>query len=233
MQTHNYEKYASRYAQRQILSSDYVAFRDLPGLFSRLNIKGKALDYGCGAGRSTRFLKTHGFETVGIDIDPAMLAQARREDPNGRYFLVNDSTLPFSNASFDLVFSSYVVLELSSKEVLTRVMRESVRVLRDDGYLIVITNTPEFYSGKWVSCEVEFPENTNPLKSGQQVRVRLMPEGVELFDYFWADVDYKEIFSTAGLRLLEEHRPLGSLDDPIAWHDEVQVAPYVVYVLQK
>lgn len=233
MPTHNYEKYALRYAQRQILGSDYVAFRDLPGLFLRSNIKGKALDYGCGAGRSTRFLKTHGFEAVGIDIDQAMLTQARQEDPEGQYYLVNESTLPFSNALFDLVFSSYVVLELSSKVAVEEMMHESVRVLRDDGHLIVITNTPEFYSGKWVSCEVDFPENTNPLKSGQQVRVRLMPEGVELFDYFWSDVDYKEIFSTAGLRLLEEHRPLGRADDPVDWQDELNMAPYVVYVLQK
>lgn len=233
MPTHNYEKYASRYAQRQILSSDYVAFRDLPGLFARLNIKGKALDFGCGAGRSTRFLKTHGFEALGIDIDPAMLAQARQEDLHGQYYLVNDSALPFSNTTFGLVFSSYVVLELSSKEALTKVMRECVRVLRDEGYLIVITNTPEFYSGEWVSCDVNFPENISPLKSGQQVRVRLMPEGVELLDYFWSDRDYKEIFSNAGLSLLEEHRPLGRADDPIAWRDEVRVAPYVVYVLQK
>lgn len=233
MQSNDYEKYASRYAERQILSSDYVAFRDLPQLVSRLSIKGKALDYGCGTGRSTRFLKAHELEVVGVDIDRRMLAQARKEDPDGQYFLAKNAELPFPNASFDLVFSSYVVLELSSMYALEKFIREGTRVLKTNGHMVVITNTPDFYSGKWVSCEVGFPENKGPLISGQQVRVRLIPEGVELFDFFWSDTDYKEVFSNAGLKLLEEHRPLGRADDPIDWQDELKLAPYVVYILQK
>jgi len=137
------------------------------------------------------------------------------------------------HSAFDLVFSSYVVLELPSRQALERLLSESVRVLKNNGHLIVITNTPEFYSGKWVSCEVDFSENQGPLRSGQVVRVRLVPEGVELFDYFWSDRDYKEAFSKVGLRLLEEHRPLGRVDDPVEWRDEARLAPYVVYVLQK
>ena len=232
MPTHDYTKYAARYAMRQLLGSDYVAFRDLPEIFFRLNVKGRALDYGCGAGRSTRFLKANRFEVVGADIDRAMLVQARKADPDGQYELVENGVLPFAQASFDLVFSSYVVLELSSKLALENLLHESVRVLKDGGHMVVITNTPEFYSGNWVSCAVDFPENRVPLKSGQQVRVRLIPEGVELTDYFWSDSDYKEAFFQAGLRLLEEHRPLGRPEDPINWRDEARLAPYVIYVLQ-
>lgn len=162
-----------------------------------------------------------------------MLAYAKNEDSDGQYYLVENAKPPFSNASFDLVFSSYVVLELSSKSALEKLMHEDVRMFKDKGHLVVITNTPEFYNGKWVSCEVGFPENKGPLKSGQRVRVRLIPEDVELFDYFWSDRDYKGVFSKVGLKLLEEHRPLGRADDPIDWQDELNVAPYVIYILQK
>jgi hypothetical protein len=33
--------------------------------------------------------------------------------------------------------------------------------------------------------------------------------------------------------VIEDHRPRGRADDPVAWMDETSTAPYVVYVLQK
>ena len=37
----------------------------------------KALDFGCGTGRSTRFLRNIGFDTTGIDIAADMINKAR------------------------------------------------------------------------------------------------------------------------------------------------------------
>jgi trans-aconitate methyltransferase len=54
---------------------------------------GKALDFACGCGRSTRFLKTLGFGTTGVDMSAAMLANARRRDPGGNYLQVDDGDL--------------------------------------------------------------------------------------------------------------------------------------------
>jgi len=73
-------------------------------------------------------------------------------------------------ASFDLVFSSYVVLEHSTKAALQGLLGEGARVLKDGGHMIVVTNTPEFYRSNCVSCAVDFPENREPLRSGQKVR---------------------------------------------------------------
>lgn len=46
--------------------------------------KGAALDVGCGTGRLTGLLRTHGFATDGIDVSPAMLALARDRHPDAR-----------------------------------------------------------------------------------------------------------------------------------------------------
>lgn len=45
----------------------YLAYRDLPGIFARHANGRKALDFGCGTGRSTRFLRRCGFDVTGLE----------------------------------------------------------------------------------------------------------------------------------------------------------------------
>ncbi len=47
------------------------------------------LDAGCGTGRVSIELSRRGFDVIGVDIDPAMLAEARAKDPNGRWELAD------------------------------------------------------------------------------------------------------------------------------------------------
>ncbi len=75
---------AEAYAGLEYPGTYYLAFRDLPTII-RDHVRGdRALDFGCGTGRSTRFVRDLGFHTVGIDISEPMLAQARERDPHGR-----------------------------------------------------------------------------------------------------------------------------------------------------
>jgi len=69
---------------------------------------GRCLDFGCGTGRSTRFLKRLGYEAVGVDIAPHMLAKARDRDPGGDYRLLaahDLETLPAH--TYDLVLAAF------------------------------------------------------------------------------------------------------------------------------
>ncbi len=224
---------ARRYAQREASGSDYLAFRDLPELLQRYVINGPALDLGCGTGRAGRLLQALGFDCCGADVSAAMLSEARERDPSGSYHLIGDAQLPFAAASFALVLSSFVLLEIASRDELRQFLREVARVMRPGAHAIFMTTTTEFYSGNWVSCDVNFPENQGTLQSGQQVKVRLLPENIELRDFYWSDDDYRDLFQQAGLGMLQQHRPLGLHRDPIAWKDELTTAPFVVYVLTK
>src|SRR5512132_3997548 len=76
------EERACAYATLQFPGTYYLAFRDLPGLVRRYNHGSRALDFGCGTGRSTRFLRNLGLHVVGADISQAMLDQARALDPS-------------------------------------------------------------------------------------------------------------------------------------------------------
>jgi SAM-dependent methyltransferase len=66
---------AASYDQLEYPATYHLAFRDIPELVKRhAPAQGRrALDFGCGAGRSTRFLKQLGYEACGADISAAML----------------------------------------------------------------------------------------------------------------------------------------------------------------
>lgn len=79
------------------------------------------LDAGCGRGDTVEILRQRGIHAVGVDIANIAL-------PNKPYFHACSITqLPFSDQSFDLVFSSEVLEHIPEREI-PRVVGELVRV---------------------------------------------------------------------------------------------------------
>ena len=102
------EERARAYATLQFPGTYYLAFRDLPSLIRRYNHGSPALDFGCGTGRSTRFLRNLGLSVVGADISQAMLEQARALDPSGEYHLIRDNIAnEFAPGSFDIILAAF------------------------------------------------------------------------------------------------------------------------------
>ena len=222
---------AELYTHRDMQNTDLLAFRFVAesGILRVRTV----LDLGCGAGRSTRFLKGLGNSAIGIDRDANMIAEARRHDATGDYRVVpRGSVFPMDDASFSAVFSSWMILEEGEEAEIIRILKECRRVLEADGDAIIVTNTPEFYGSRWLSCRVDHPENALPLRSGQRVKATLLPEGVEVSDFFWSDSDYRRFFATAGFRVQDTHYPIGRKNDPLPWRNELTIAPYVIYHLQ-
>lgn len=67
----------------------------------------RVLDAGCGTGRVAIELERRGLDVVGVDIDPAMLAQARAKHPEGTWVEADLATLQLddggSGRRFDLI----------------------------------------------------------------------------------------------------------------------------------
>ena len=228
-----YQKHASEFAKIDIEGTDYLAFRDMPKLLSRYGRGKKVLDYGSGAGRSTRFLKSLGFDTVGVDISQKMLKQARLRDVHGKYCHIKSGHLPFKDSSFDIIFFSFVFIAISSKKEIKEVLSEARRVLKKDGVMVNITNTPERYRGSWTSCFVDFPENKKTLKSGDKVKLLFKGINLLIYDYYWTEEDYRKVFYDVGLNLLKTHKPVGRNNDPYEWLDEAKIPPIVIHILGK
>src|SRR3974390_1129756 len=99
---------AESYATLEFRNTYYLAFRDLPSILQE-HVSGKrALDFGCGTGRSTRFLRSCNFEVTGIDIASRMIAKARELDPDGDYRLIEQNSLNTLTAgTYALVLSAF------------------------------------------------------------------------------------------------------------------------------
>ncbi|MEJ2186967.1 MAG: class I SAM-dependent methyltransferase [Gemmatimonadota bacterium] len=229
------DRRALAYAGLAFPGTYYLAFRDIPELLRKHVAGSRALDFGCGAGRSSRFLKEHGFQVTGVDISASMLEHAREQDPDGEYRLVPDGDLSgVASAVFDLVFSAFTFDNVPGRAARARLFAELRRVLAPGGRLVNLVSAPEIYVNEWVSFSTcEFPENRTA-GSGERVRIVMLdvPDRRPVEDVMWLDADYRELYARAGLEVLEVHRPLGTDADPYEWDAETRISPWAIYVLQ-
>jgi SAM-dependent methyltransferase len=227
--------YAASYAKLAFPGTYYLAFRDLPGIFREHVTGTRALDFGCGTGRSTRFLRTCGFHAIGIDIAAEMLAEARGQDPEGEYLLVPDgdySALP--EGAFDLALSTFTFDNVPTLEAKVRALGGIRRLLAAHGRFVNVVSSPELYAHEWASFSTRgFPEN-RAARSGDTVRcVNVsLDDRRPVQDVVWSHAAYLETYALAGLETVAEYRPLGREDEPHAWVNETRIAPWVVYVLK-
>src|SRR5688500_10747084 len=104
-------------------------------LAARFNSRGgrlKVLDAGCGTGGNSAHLRAYG-DVTGIDFSAHALALAR-ERPGLRLARASVESLPFPDASFDLVLSNDVLCHLGVASD-ARAVAELARVLRPGGVL--------------------------------------------------------------------------------------------------
>lgn len=227
---------ARAYAALEFPGTYYLAYRDLPAIIGQHVTRRHALDFGCGAGRSTRFLTRLGFHAVGIDISGSMIEFAAHSDPDGTYRLVNDGDFSaFAPASFDLILSAFAfdnIPDVAKRCELIRGLRD---LLRDDGRITLLGSTPDIYLHEWASFTTkDFPGNRHS-KSGEPVRIVMkdVTDARPVIDIVWSHEDYLKLFAASGLDLIAHHLPLGRDDEPFDWVSEKSIAPWTIYVLKK
>lgn len=226
---------ARSYSELEFPGTYYLAFRDIPDLLAR-HIRGNvALDFGCGAGRSTRFLKDLGYQVLGVDISEAMLHEAIGRDPKGEYLRVPHGDLSGLGARrFDLILCAFTFDNIPSEESRVKLFRELREYLTTTGRIINLVSAPEIYVNEWTSFSTRaFPANRTA-KSGEVVRITMLDvaDRRPVEDVLWTDADYRATFAAAGLDVLETHRPFGLATDPCRWVSEVTVSPWTIYALR-
>lgn len=112
----------------------------------------RILDVGCGAGEDLRQLIRYGAtpeNVVGVDVLDKRLERARSVSPHLRFELIDGHSLPFPDATFDIVWQSTVFSSILDPAIQTRLAQEMRRVLKPDGILF------------WYDMRVTNPRNRN------------------------------------------------------------------------
>jgi len=226
---------ADSYAKLEFPNTYYLAYRDIPELLRKYKNSGRVLDFGCGTGRSSRFIRKLGFDVVGVDISKDMVQKARKLDPSGDYRCIKNGDFEeFEVGSFDIVLSIFTFDNIPGIENRLNLLNGLSDLLNEGGILVLLDSTPEIYYHEWASFSTkDFSENRNA-KSGGRVKIIMtdVNDSRPVDDIMWFEEDYLNLFTRVGLKVLEIHKPLGRKDESIAWVNETVIPPWVIYVLK-
>lgn len=142
------------------------------------------LEIGSGAGKMLQFLRSQGHAVHGVDVNPELVAEAKRHVADLPIQLTSGVALPFPDGAFDVVLSFDVFEHIPSTDAHLEEVR---RVLKPHGSYLV--QTPNkwtnviFETIRWRSF-TKFREDHCSLHSLQELRARLDRHGfdVQTFD---------------------------------------------------
>lgn len=165
------------------------------------DVNGKQIfDAGCGDGIISREIENQGGTVVGGDFVHAFLASARTENPAAQVALVDVTKgFPFPDEIFDGVVSNLAFMWFPDIETVTK---ESYRVLKPGGKLVVSITHPMVNLGKFDLAEPSAPKLIlqAPLQEGVWLKMINRTNGP--YPYFQRPpARYINTFTKAGFRL--------------------------------
>jgi SAM-dependent methyltransferase len=96
---------------------------------------GRALDLGCGAGRSSIWLAERGWQVTGVDFSDAALELARAARPDADWVLADLREYEPAAAAYDLVLLLYVHVPPDERRA---ILRRAARALAPGGTVLVL-----------------------------------------------------------------------------------------------
>ena len=143
--------------------------------------RGRALEIGCGMGRTVTALAEHFEHVDGIDIAPTMVERGRERGLPANVRLAvtpGDGTIDHGDGEFDLVFSHLVLQHVPGEEVVARYLAETARVLRPGGMALLQFDTrPQSIASRLVHA---LPDALLPRRYRRHIRrVRRSPDRLD------------------------------------------------------
>ncbi len=104
----------------------------------------KVIDIGCGNGSTVAFLVKREIDAVGVDFSKELINTGRKTSPilKDRIFEGNALDLAYGDGTFDVAFMIGMLHHIHSAQDQTRAVMEALRVVKDDGVLIIRESNP-------------------------------------------------------------------------------------------
>ncbi len=109
-----YNKIAKEYTQEHGYGEN-LSIQSLEKFASKLPLKARVLDLGCGGGQDSKFLFDRGFDVLGIDISKEMIKLAHKHVPKVNFRLIDIMDL-LTTKKFNGIWCSRVFHNISIKE---------------------------------------------------------------------------------------------------------------------
>jgi SAM-dependent methyltransferase len=134
----SYDRIATEYVSRIFDELKHKPLdRELLDRFAEsVRDRGIACDMGCGPGQVARYLSERGVQAIGVDLSPAMLAQARQLNPGITFVQGNMLALDVPDGTWTGIAAFYSILHVPRDEVV-HALREFKRVLQPGGPLLL------------------------------------------------------------------------------------------------
>jgi SAM-dependent methyltransferase len=131
------QSYARRFGELAASGADVHG--EASFVASLVHLGGSILDAGCGTGRVAIRLAEQGYDCIGVDLDPSMLAEALRRAPEARWILADLATVTPADAGradFDAIVAAGNVIPLLAAGALCTTVHALVRLLAPGAVLI-------------------------------------------------------------------------------------------------
>jgi len=146
----------------------------------RLNYGSRICDAGCGpSGHIGRYLANKGMVITGIDISERCIELASILNPDMHFVHEDIAKMSFENDSFDAVVSYYSIIH-TPKNLVHLLLREFYRVLKPEGYLLVVVKagSDESIQNELIGIETEILLS---FYSEEEIRESLIRNGFDIF----------------------------------------------------
>jgi SAM-dependent methyltransferase len=218
---------AAAYSTLGISGTTYeLGFRYVARFLGRCNRK-SLLDFGCGTGRSTRFLEAFRPQYIlGVDHDKEMLLQARRLSTTAKFQLIGKH-IGTPDGIFDAAISCSAFIEMRTKSEMFTACREIFRVLKPSSPLIIMSTNPAAFAASFHNFSYNAPST---VMSGHIVTCVVHSDdgSFEIPDTYWTLLDYRQALRVAGFRLGDIAFPRASQSGRLTT-DESRIAPFAVF----
>jgi SAM-dependent methyltransferase len=210
----HYDLFTAGYDHRRWIAA-------LDGLARDHGLRGRrVLDLGCGTGHAIEALVERGYEVVGCDLSPAMIAAARERHPDADLRVADMRSLP-DLGRFDLVLClDDAVNYLLDEQELGDALSSIRSALADTGLLIFDVNTSLAYETAFARDRVVSDQDRVLAWRGGGLddRRRIASATIEIFNAlpeegtwtreqsvhvqrYWRDAELAELIAAAGMRI--------------------------------